>query len=208
MTPQDQSLTETTTPLPSVDLQTFRYVMGSFASGVSVVTTLDDDRPRGFTCSAVCSVSADPPLLMASVSNRSGTLKAILSHGRFTVNILGAQARSVSQLFASPAQGQFEHVPWKPGAVTGMPLLPATVGYAECEVDNAVGAGDHTLLLGRMVGGGTRQVRGLAFPGQVSAVDFTRRFAASGVRRELRVGVGNPPPSEGVCDCTRTRCSG
>nr|ABO15876.1 flavin reductase [Streptomyces sp. UC 11065] len=147
-------------PLPSVDLQTFRFVMGSFASGVSVVRAgTKQDRPRGLTCSAICSVSIDPPLLLSSVSNRSGTLAAILATGKFAVNILGAQGQAVSQLFASGAEDKFERVRWEPGTLTGSPLFQVTVAHAECELYNAVEAGDHTLLIGRVVSGGTEQDR-------------------------------------------------
>lgn len=149
-----------TEPLPSVDIQTFRFVMGSFASGVSVVTTIDkQDQPRGLTCSAICSVSLDPPLLLSSVSNHSGTLESILTTGKFAVNILGAQGQAVSQLFASGAEDKFARVRWEPGPMTGSPIFQVTVAHAECELYNAVEAGDHTLLIGRLVSGRTEQDR-------------------------------------------------
>ncbi|WP_223188443.1 MULTISPECIES: flavin reductase family protein [unclassified Streptomyces] len=145
---------------PSVDIQLFRTVMASLASGVSIVTTLDkDDAPRGLTCSAVCSVSVDPPLVLASVSNLSGTLQAVLDRAAFSVNILGSQGQTASQLFASGAQDKFERVRWSPGPATGTPLLQVTVGHAECELHDAVEAGDHTLLIGRVVGGGSAEER-------------------------------------------------
>lgn len=141
--------------LPSVDGGTFRRVMGSFASGVSVVTTLDDQgKPRGFTCSALCSVSSSPPLLLSCVSSLSGTMLAIVDRGRFVVNILAARGQEISGLFASRgSDGKFDQVAWSPGEVTGMPLLAETVAHAECELSGCVEAGDHTLLLGRIVGG-------------------------------------------------------
>jgi len=130
--------------------------MGSFASGVSVVTTLGRDGiPRGFTCSAICSVSADPPLLLACVDSRSSTLAEVLRCGRFAVNLLGSQAQEVSQLFASRTEDKFARVRWQPGPATGMPLLQVNVAHAECEVADSVTMGDHTLLVGRLVDGGT-----------------------------------------------------
>jgi flavin reductase (DIM6/NTAB) family NADH-FMN oxidoreductase RutF len=146
---------ETRQQLPAVDIQTFREVMGSFASGVSVVTTLAADRtPRGLTCSAVCSVSLDPPLLLVSVTNRSGTLEAIREHGAFGVNLLASQSQAVSQLFASGSTEKFRHVRWSPGKSTGSPVLEVTLAHAECEIHDAVEAGDHTLLIGHVVAGG------------------------------------------------------
>ncbi|MFF0861361.1 flavin reductase family protein [Nonomuraea sp. NPDC003560] len=146
--------------LPSVDADTFRTVMGSFASGVCVVTTTGGDgSPRGFTCSAVCSVSADPPLLLSCVSNKSGTLTAVLARGRFAVNMLDHRARRVSQVFASPVPDKFDRVRWDRGPVSGMPVLADVVAYAECELERAVTTGDHTLLVGRLVGGNLRSHR-------------------------------------------------
>ncbi|MGW6056102.1 flavin reductase family protein [Streptomyces sp. NPDC055189] len=154
----DQHLFDTGAP-ESIDRQTFRSLMGSLASGVSVVTTLDGSGPKGFTCSAVCSVSASPPMLLSGVSNRSGTLRTIIETGRFAVNFLGEQGRNVSNLFASDSRTKFDELGWEPGKVTGMPLLEPTVAHAECVLAQSVLVGDHTLLVGRIVGGGTEQER-------------------------------------------------
>lgn len=132
----------------------FRDIMGSFASGISVVTTLTEDgEPYGLTCSAVCSVSADPPLLLSCVRTPSSTLDAIRARGRFAVNFLDAHAREVSQLFASPGQDKFEKVGWQPGAAAGMPVLDRTVAHAECAVHQLIDAGDHVIVLGHLIGG-------------------------------------------------------
>ncbi|MDT0441055.1 flavin reductase family protein [Streptomyces johnsoniae] len=153
-TPGDPRHTEGFSP-QSVDRDTFRALMGSVASGVSVVTTLDGQgEPWGFTCSALCSVSADPPLLLAGVSNRSGTLTAVQDGGRFAVNVLDSQSRDVSDLFASDTRKKFTRVSWEPGEVTGMPLLRLTVAHVECVLDKVVDVGDHSLMIGRIVGGG------------------------------------------------------
>ncbi|MBZ4016054.1 flavin reductase family protein [Streptomyces purpurogeneiscleroticus] len=145
---------------PSVDLPTFRTLMGSLAGAVSIVTTLDaDGAPRGFTCSALCSVSADPPLLLAGVSSGSGTLWAIQEGHRFAVNILSSQGRPLSDLFASRNADKFAGLDWTPGKVTGMPLFEAAVAHTECVLERTIEAGDHHLVLGRVVGGSTRPQR-------------------------------------------------
>jgi len=132
----------------------FRTVMGSFASGVSVVTTTDErGTPYGLTCSAVCSVSAGPPLLLCCVSTPSRTLDALRGQGRFAVNFLDSQARDLSDLFASRTPDKFAAVDWQPGPALGMPILDRTVAYAECEVHEAVDAGDHMVVLGMLLGG-------------------------------------------------------
>jgi flavin reductase (DIM6/NTAB) family NADH-FMN oxidoreductase RutF len=137
-----------------VDRRTFRALLGSLVTAVSVVTTLGPDgRPRGFTCSSVCSVSADPPMLLAGVSSVSGTLEAIRHGRRFVVNMLSSQGRHLSDLFASDSGSKFARVCWEPGKHTGMPVLEATVAHTECVLERTVEAGDHHLVLGRVVGG-------------------------------------------------------
>ena len=87
----------------------FRYVLGHFASGVTVVTTTDaDDRPAGLTASAFTSVSLDPPLVLICVDHKSQTYPALLERGRFAINILGTEQQDIARRFASTA-------PWTRG---------------------------------------------------------------------------------------------
>lgn len=143
-------------PPPDVDGALFRQLMGSLMSGVSILTALDPDgMPFGMTCSAVCSVSANPPLLLACIGTPSATLDAIQAGGRFAVNFLDADSHEVSGLFAGRTPDKFSRVAWKPGAVTGVPVLAGTVAHTECAVYQVVGAGDHVIVIGRIVGGET-----------------------------------------------------
>jgi flavin reductase (DIM6/NTAB) family NADH-FMN oxidoreductase RutF len=141
-----------------IGLDVFRAIMGSFASGVSVITSLDTtediERPCGMTCSAVCSVSADPPLLLSCVRTPSVTLDAIRATGRFVVNFLDTNGRDFSDLFSSRNANKFADVRWHRSDQVGMPLLEPTVAYAECTVHDLMAAGDHMIVLGRVVGGG------------------------------------------------------
>ncbi|MGK5532613.1 flavin reductase family protein [Streptomyces sp. URMC 129] len=140
--------------LPSVDRSLFRALMGSLMSGVSILTSRRaDTSPVGMTCSSVCSVSADPPLLLACVATPSSTLDAITGSGRFVVNFLDSEADSVSDLFASRAAEKFTEVEWRPGAMTQAPVLAGSVAHAESVVHQLVEAGDHVIVVGRIVGG-------------------------------------------------------
>lgn len=142
------------TTLPSVDHDLFRALMGSLVSGVTILTSRrPDDSPVGMTCSAVCSVSADPPLLLACVRRPSATLDAIAARGRFAVNVLDAEGGSASATFAGRVQDKFALVDWFAGTTTGMPVLAGGVAHTECAVHELVQAGDHVLVLGRIVGG-------------------------------------------------------
>jgi|SRR5436305_6686277 flavin reductase (DIM6/NTAB) family NADH-FMN oxidoreductase RutF len=150
----------TDTTLTDIDFDSFCDIMGSFATGVSVLTTVDDaGQPCGMTCSAVCSVSAEPPLLLTCVRTPSATLDAISATGRFVANILDTNGRELSRVFASRSNEKFSTVSWQPSAVLGLPLLEPTVAYAECALHDIVEAGDHVVVLGRVVGGAVRHDR-------------------------------------------------
>jgi flavin reductase (DIM6/NTAB) family NADH-FMN oxidoreductase RutF len=141
-------------PVADIGFDVFCDIMGSFPTGVTILTTLGPDgRPCGMTCSAVCSVSADPPLLLSCVRAPSTTLEAIRAARGFLVNFLASDAYELSTLFASRTPDKFAGVPWQPGELLGMPLLEPTVAYAECALHDLVDAGDHRIVLGRIVGG-------------------------------------------------------
>lgn len=138
----------------SIEYDVFRQIMGSLASGISVVTAVGQDGgARGLTCSAVCSVSADPPLLLCCVRTPSSTLDALRVRGGFAVNFLDSRARALSDLFASRREDKFSGVRWRAGPVTGMPVLDSTIAHAECVLHDEMDAGDHVIVLGRLVGG-------------------------------------------------------
>ncbi len=147
-------MTDRELEVTDIGFDTFRSIMGSFASGVSVITSLDhESRPCGMTCSAVCSVSANPPLLLSCVRTPSYTLNAIKARRRFAVNFLDTEASALSDLFASRTDNKFAAVSWRYSDDGGMPLLESTVAYAECTIHDLVSAGDHEIVLGRVVGG-------------------------------------------------------
>jgi flavin reductase (NADH) len=141
-------------PAAALDFQAFRTIMGSFASGVAVVTTLaGDGEPHGLTCSAVCSVSADPPQLLACIRTPSRTLDALRESGVFAVNFLDAHSRDLSQRFSGRDQTKFGEVSWHPGKACGTPVLNRVVAHAECTTRQLIVAGDHVVVIGLLVGG-------------------------------------------------------
>jgi flavin reductase (DIM6/NTAB) family NADH-FMN oxidoreductase RutF len=132
----------------------FFAIMSRFASGVAVVTTLDaDGAPKGLTSSAVCSVSAAPPLLLVCVDRASRTLPALLDRGEWVVNFLGADRHTVSALFAGKGDDKFRGITWRP-AHNGMPWLHEdALSHAVCRTEEVIEAGDHVVLLGRVEAG-------------------------------------------------------
>jgi len=136
---------------PDSDL--FRLVMGHFATGVTVVTTLDDDDPKGITVNALSSVSLDPPLVMVALDRRRFITPSVHRVGRFAVNVLGEGQQAMSDCFAgapgSPGRDEFCGAAWHPGE-TGLPLLAGAIATLECAVVNTFQAGDHDLFIGRV----------------------------------------------------------
>jgi flavin reductase (DIM6/NTAB) family NADH-FMN oxidoreductase RutF len=137
-----------------VDAATFFSIMSAFPTGVAVVTCVDEGgAPRGLTTNAVTSVSADPPLLLVCVDRTSRTLPALLRTRRFAVNVVATGRDDVATVFASKAEDKFAGVAWAAGE-TGAPLLVEdALAWAECEIDQEIEAGDHRILVGRVVAG-------------------------------------------------------
>ena len=132
----------------------FFAIMSAFPTGVAIVTTLDaDGKPRGLTTNALCSVSADPPLLLVCVDEESRTLAALLHSKRFVVNFVAEGRDELALRFASKADDKFASVAWEPG-LGGMPCLREdSLAFAECETEQELEAGDHVIVTGRVVGG-------------------------------------------------------
>ncbi len=128
--------------------------MASFPTGVTVVTAVDlSGRARGLTCSAVCSVSAEPPLMLVCLDKGSDTLPAIRQARRFAVNYLAAGRDAAARLFASKEPDKFAKISWQP-APYGMPWLHEdSIALAECSVEQEIDADDHVVLIGRVEGG-------------------------------------------------------
>jgi flavin reductase (DIM6/NTAB) family NADH-FMN oxidoreductase RutF len=132
----------------------FRALMARFPTGVSIVTTMDENgRPWGMTCSSVCSVTLTPPTLLVCLRTGSPTLRAMLLRGSFAVNFLHEWARPTAELFASGAPDRFDLVRWRQDAdACGPRLVDAALATADCRVDGTWEVGDHVVVLGATVG--------------------------------------------------------
>lgn len=137
------------------DSRAFRDVLGRFASGVTVVTGLHDDRPVGLTCQSFASVSLDPPLVLFAPSRTSRSWPLIRESGSFCVNLLAADQAWISNVMAGSggqgAQDKFAEVAWRPSSRTGAPVLAGTLGHVDCAVEAVHEAGDHDVVIGRVL---------------------------------------------------------
>ncbi|KRC67008.1 flavin reductase [Aeromicrobium sp. Root236] len=129
--------------------RTYRDVLGQYASGVTVVTTLMGDVPVGMTCQSFTSVSLDPPLVAFLPMKTSRAFAAIRMTRQFCVNFLAAEQAEVSNGFASRDEDKFAGVDWEP-TDSGMPRLKGIVGWVDCVVQDVHEAGDHYLVIGRV----------------------------------------------------------
>jgi flavin reductase (DIM6/NTAB) family NADH-FMN oxidoreductase RutF len=138
-----------------IDAAGYRKVIGTFATGVTVITTEVDGRLHGFTANAVTSVSLDPLLLLVCVDKRAHAHGELAKALRFGVSILAEDQRDLSNLFAKsaePAVGTLRGAAFRRG-LTGVPLLDDALACLECESERALDGGDHTIYLGRVVEG-------------------------------------------------------
>jgi 3-hydroxy-9,10-secoandrosta-1,3,5(10)-triene-9,17-dione monooxygenase reductase component len=127
----------------------FRDVLGQYASGVTVVTTVRGGTPEGMTCQSFTSVSLDPPLVAFLPMKTSRAFAAIRQSRRFCVNFLAADQTELSNRFASLAEDKFDGVEWQ-STKSGMPRLENTVGWVDCTVHAVHEAGDHYLVIGKV----------------------------------------------------------
>jgi flavin reductase (DIM6/NTAB) family NADH-FMN oxidoreductase RutF len=138
-----------------IDPLEYRRVVGRFATGVTVVTTRFDGENHAMTCNSFTSVSLQPLLVLFCAEKIARFHDAVLSAGTWAVSVLATTQIEASRHFAlrgRPLDGQFEGHPFSPGQVTGAAVLEGAVAALECRTVSALDAGDHTVLLGEVVG--------------------------------------------------------
>lgn len=135
----------------TVSVDEFKAAMASFAAGVTIVTTLDQDGvPYALTATAFSSVSLNPPLCLVCIDKRSKPYKPLVLNGHFAVNILSAEQERLSAQFAASVAERFAGVEWSPGAVTGCPIIHGALAWLECEVVEVYAGGDHDIFIGQL----------------------------------------------------------
>lgn len=141
---------DTASPEVVAEARRFRDVLGRFASGITVVTTMSDDEPVGMTCQSFSSVSLNPPLVLFVPALSSRAWPRIQRAGTFCVNFLAAEQADLSNAMASRGIDRFADVGWRPSVATGSPVLDGTLGYVDCTIHAVHEAGDHVIVIGRV----------------------------------------------------------
>jgi flavin reductase (DIM6/NTAB) family NADH-FMN oxidoreductase RutF len=138
-------------PLPAIEQQLFRRVCGKFATGITVLTLCDrNGAPHGMTVNSFTSVSLDPPIILVCIDLKASILSRFEPSARFAINVLHEGQQELSTCFARNVRDRFEGLEWRPGE-TGAPILPGVLATLECSVTQMVEAGDHVIVLGKVL---------------------------------------------------------
>jgi flavin reductase (DIM6/NTAB) family NADH-FMN oxidoreductase RutF len=136
----------------SINQAEFRRAMGSFATGVTVITVDYEGEVHGMTANAFASVSLDPLLILVCVDHRARTHARLHAKKRFGVNVLAEDQRAISEYYARATATTHQEAEREAGArfdrtKHGTPVLHGALAYLECRLHNVQDAGDHTIFI-------------------------------------------------------------
>ena len=148
----------------TIDPDSFRSVLGRFASGITVVTTLDaEHRDVGMTVSAFCSVSLCPQLVQVCIDHAASLYAALVGNARYGVSILAAEQEALSRRFATAeSTRRFEGIGYRRGE-SGVILLDDALAHLECRIVASHEVGDHTMFVGEVESASARSARPLLY---------------------------------------------
>jgi flavin reductase (DIM6/NTAB) family NADH-FMN oxidoreductase RutF len=133
-----------------IDADTFRAVLGRFASGITIVTARDSaGKDHGMTVSAFASLSLDPSLVLFCIDHAASMHELLLDHPRFGISILSADQEACSRRFAdrtTERSERFDGIAYRRGDA-GVVLLEDALAHLECRVLQHYDAGDHTIFV-------------------------------------------------------------
>ena len=132
-----------------IDQRAFRDTLGHYASGITIISGIDEEGPIGFTCQSFYSVSTEPPLVSFSVMTNSTTYPRVRETGKFAVNVLAHDQHTVSNQFARKGTDKWAGVSWNP-TVAGNPVIADTLMWLDCDIWAEHEAGDHYIVIGRV----------------------------------------------------------
>lgn len=135
---------------PSFSTPDFRAALGSFATGVSIVTTRSAEGALvGLTVSSFNSVSLAPPLVLWSLARKAASMPVFTSGSHYAIHVLGAHQKALAERFATPGIDRWAGVEHHTGA-SGMPLLAGCIATFECFNRSQYDEGDHLIFVGEV----------------------------------------------------------
>lgn len=137
--------------MPAIDPLEFRRALGTFTTGVTIVTTRSDHGEAiGVTANSFNSVSLTPPIVLWSLAKSAKSLSAFTGSQHWNVHILSTEQQALSATFARPGADKFAGINLDEG-ITSAPLLPDCAARFQCRTTSVVEAGDHLVLLGEVL---------------------------------------------------------
>ena len=129
--------------------RTFIAAMRNTANGVAIVASQGAEGRAGITVSSMVSVSVEPPMLLVCINRSSPAHDAICANGRFSINVLGVQQSALADRFAGRGERpyEFESREW---TFDALPMLVESAAQYDCELYDAIAAGTHTIVVGRV----------------------------------------------------------
>lgn len=147
-------------PPPHLDTRHLRGAFGQFATGVCVVAACGLDGTRlGATVNSFTSVSLEPALLLVCIARAMRSHDALVAAHGFTVNVLHHGQQEISRTFATAGADKWACAAARPGAAGGLILRPH-LAYFDCATHARHEGGDHTILVGAVLGFGTEAHEG------------------------------------------------
>lgn len=146
-----------------VDPFQYRQLLGHFATGVTILTTMTPEgKPLGMTANSLSSVSLSPPLISVCVDREADMHPVILKASEFVVNVLAGDQEALARRFSDKYEDRFDGVGYRLSP-EGLILLDGVLAHVVCRRQETYPGGDHTLVLGRVIGGATHQGRPLLY---------------------------------------------
>lgn len=133
------------------DIARFKEALSRFVTGVTVVTALEDDQPVGFTCQSFVSLSLDPPLVALAPAKSSTSWPRIAKAGSLCINVLADHQQELCRKFAVSGGDKFAGVAWHRAEIGGAPIIEGSLAWVNCSVELIHDAGDHELVIGRVL---------------------------------------------------------
>src|SRR3984957_11510371 len=133
-----------------IDQHHFKDALSHFATGVTVVTAVEDGQPVGFTCQSFTALSLNPPMIAIAPAKSSTSWPRMVKAGVFSVNILTDDQESLCRSFAASGGNKFVGVSWHFG-LSGAPVIDGCLAVVECALDSIYEAGDHELVTGHVL---------------------------------------------------------
>ena len=136
----------------------FRAALGQFASGITIMSTLQKGVAHAMTANAFTSVSLDPPLVLVCVDKGVRMHDAVLECGYWAVSVLSGEQQPIADRFARSGRdlySQFDGIGTTAGPKTGCPLIDGSLSWLECRTWATYDGGDHTIVVGEVLSLGT-----------------------------------------------------